>query len=203
VSNALGVFTRDPSTGALTQAADGTGCIAGAPLAGCTTGIQLGGANAVAVSPDDDNVYVTSLLSNSLTTFDRASSTGQLTQQTGTSACVIYLLAVGCSLGRALSEPEGLAVAPDGASVYAAAFGSGAIDVFNRNTGSGAVIQKARRQGCVTAGGRRDCVAGRALAGASSVAVSPNGRQLYSAAFASNAISVFRRLTATASRGKG
>jgi fibronectin-binding autotransporter adhesin len=203
VSNALGVFTRDPSTGALRQATDGTGCTASAPLAGCTTGIQLGGANAVVVSSDDDNVYVTSLLSNSLTTFDRASSTGQLTQQTGTSACVIHLLAVGCSLGRALSEPEGLAVSPDGASVYAAAFGSSAIDVFNRNTGSGAVIQKARRLGCVTAGGRRDCVPGRALGEVSSVAVSPNGRNLYSAAFASNAVSVFRRVTTTAWRGKG
>ena len=77
----------------------------------------------MAVSPDDDNVYVTSLLSNSLTTFNRTSSTGQLTQQTGTSACVIYVLAVGCSLGRAFSAPEGLAVSSDGASVYTAAFG--------------------------------------------------------------------------------
>ena len=104
----------------------------------------------MAVSADDDNVYVTSLLSNSLTSFDRAASTGQLTQQTGTSACAIYVLAVGCSLGRALSAPEGIAVSPDGASVYAAAFGSGAIDVFNRNTSSGALMQKPRRRGCVT-----------------------------------------------------
>ena len=107
VSNALGVFTRNPSTGALTQATDGTGCIVNSPLSGCTTGTQLSGANAVAVSSDDDNVYVTSLVSNSLTTFNRAASTGQLTQQTGTSACVIYVLAVGCSLGRAFSAPEG------------------------------------------------------------------------------------------------
>jgi sugar lactone lactonase YvrE len=117
VSNALGVLSRNPSTGALTQATDGTGCIVNSPLAGCTTGTQLGGANAVTVSPDDDNVYVTSLLSNSLTTFDRAPSTGQVTQQTGTSACVVYVLAIGCSLGRAFSAPEGLAVSSDGASV--------------------------------------------------------------------------------------
>ena len=127
------MLTRDPSTGALTQATDGTGCIVDSALAGCTTGVQLGGANAVAVSPDDGDVYVTSLLSNSVTSFTRTPTTGQLAQQTGTSACVIYVLAVGCSLGRALSAPEGLAVSPDGASVYAAAFGSGAIDVFNRN----------------------------------------------------------------------
>ncbi len=192
-SNALGVFARDPSTGTLTQAGDGTGCISNSALAGCTTGTQLGGANAVAVSSDDDNVYVTSLLSNSLTSFDRAASTGGLTQQTGTSACVIYVFAVGCSLGRALSAPEGLAVSRDGASVYAAAFESGAIDSFNRNAGSGSLIQKLRRRGCVTTGSRRDCVAGRALSGVSSVVVSPDGRHLYSAAFASNAVGVFER----------
>lgn len=202
VSNALGVLTRNPSTGVLTQATDGTGCIVNSPLAGCTSGTQLGGANAVAVSSDDDNVYVTSLLSNSLTTFNRAPSTGQLTQQTGTSACVIYVFAVGCSLGRAFSAPEGLAVSSDGASVYAAAFKSGAVDVFNRNTDSGALIQKPRRRGCMT---RRtpDCARGRALSGVSSVAVSPDGKHLYSASFASSAVGVFKRATMARPNGKG
>ena len=201
-SNALGVFTRNPSTGALTQATDGTGCIVNSPLAGCTTGTQLGGANAVAVSSDDEDVYLTSRLSQSLTTFNRAPSTGQLTQQTGTSACVIYVLAVGCSLGRAFSGPEGLAVSSDGASVYAAAFKSGAVDVFNRNTGSGALIQKSRRPGCMT---RRtpDCGRGRALRGVSSVAVSPDGKHLYSGSFESNAVGVFKRVTRAGPQGNG
>jgi DNA-binding beta-propeller fold protein YncE len=202
-SNALDVFSRNPSSGALTQATDGTGCIVNTPLAGCTTGTQLGGANAVAVSSDDDNVYVTSLLSNSLTTFNRAPSTGQLTQQTGTSACVIYVLAVGCSLARALSAPEGLAVSSDGASVYAAAFRSGAVDSFNRNTDSGALIQKPRRRGCLTVRATPDCAHGRALSGVSSVAVSPDGKHLYSGSFASNAVGVFKRVTRARSQGKG
>jgi DNA-binding beta-propeller fold protein YncE len=202
VSNAIGVLTRNPSTGALTQATDGTGCISVSPLPGCTNGIHLSGANAVAVGAGGDNVYVTSLLSNSLTTFDRVGSTGQLTQKTGTSACVIYLLAVGCSLGRALDAPEGLAVSPDGASVYAAAFGSGAVDVFNRNAGSGALIQKARRAGCVTARATPTCTRGRSLRKVSSVAVSPDGRHLYSAAFGSSAVGVFKRITKEVRRGR-
>jgi DNA-binding beta-propeller fold protein YncE len=202
VSNAIGVFTRNPSTGVLTQATDGTGCIAGSPLPGCTTGIQLSGANAVAVGTGDENVYVTSLLSDSVTTFNRASSTGQLTQQTGTSACVIYVLAVGCSLGRALNAPEGVAVSPDGASVYAAAFGSGAVDVFNRDAGSGALIQKARRAGCVAAPATPTCTPGRALRKVGSVAVSPDGRHVYSGAFGSDAVGVFKRITKGVRRGK-
>lgn len=193
LTNAVGIYSRDASTGALTQATDGTGCIVNSPLAGCTTGEWIDGANAVAVSPDDDSVYVTSLLSNTLTTFDRA-TTGQLTQKTGTSACAIYVLAVGCSLGRALSAPEGVTVSPDGATVYTAAFGSAAIDVFDRNS-SGAVMQKLRRPGCVTSKSTPDCLPGRSLAGASSIAVSPDGKHVYAAAFKSDAVAVFKRVT--------
>jgi DNA-binding beta-propeller fold protein YncE len=196
VSNALLVLTRDPSTGALEQASDGSGCIVDAPLTGCTTGLQLAGANAVAVSPDDANVYVTSLISNSVTGFARTLGSGELTQLPGTSACAIYVLAVGCSLGRALSAPEGIAASPDGASVYAAAFESNAIDVFNRDTESGGgLVQKSDRRGCVTTSKTPDCARARVLKEVSSVAVSGNGRYLYSAAFASNAVGVFKRVT--------
>jgi DNA-binding beta-propeller fold protein YncE len=194
VSNALVVLDRDPATGALTQATDGSGCIVDADLTGCTTGAWLEGANAVAVSPDDADVYVTSLLSNSLTSFTRTPTSGDLAQKSGTSACVIYVLAVGCSLGRAFSAPEGLAVSPDGASVYAAAFGSDAIDVFNRDTDTGALIQVSRRAGCATTSKAPDCRRARALKEVSSLAVSPDGRFVYSAAFASNAIGVFERV---------
>jgi DNA-binding beta-propeller fold protein YncE len=201
LSNALDVFSRNSSTGALTQAGGGAGCIVEAPLTGCTTGRQVGGADAVAVSPDGADVYVTSVLSNSVTSFARAPSTGQLTQLSGTSACVLYVLAVGCSLGQALDAPEGLAVSPDGASVYATSFASGAIDVLDRNGESGALTQKPRRAGCLAAGLPQSCALGRGLLGASSIAVSPDGRYVYSAAFASSAVGVFKRVTKSVSRG--
>lgn len=202
VSNALDVFVRTPSTGALTQATDGTGCIVDAPLTGCTTGRQLGGANAVAVSPDDGEVYVTSLLSNSLTTFTRTPATGQLAQKSGTSGCVIFVLAVGCSLGQAFSAPEGLAVSSDGASVYAAAFGSGAVDVLDRDD-SGSVLQKPRRKGCLATSATPNCTVARASLNVSSIAVSPDGRFVYSGAFGSNAVGVFARVTTATTRRPG
>jgi DNA-binding beta-propeller fold protein YncE len=203
LGNALLVLTRDAASGALTQATDGSGCIVESALAGCTTGVQLAGANAVAVSPDGGDVYVTSLTSNSLTSFTRASGSGTLTQQSGTSACAIYVLAVGCSLARALSEPEGLAVAPDGETVYAAAFGSGALGVFDRAAGSGALMQKPRRAGCLTSAATPDCRPARALRGASSIAPSPDGRFLYATAFRSDAVAVFERVIKTTSRARG
>ncbi len=202
LSSALDVFTRNRSTGALTQLGAGAGCIVQSALAGCTSGTELGGADAVAVSPSDSDVYVTSVLSNSVTSFTRTPTTGQLVQQTGTSACVINVLAVGCSLGQALSAPEGLAISPDGASLYTTAFASGAIDVLDRGAESGALTQKPRRAGCLAVGVPQSCSLGRGLLGASSIAVSPDGRYVYSAAFASNAVSVFRRVTKAIAHGQ-
>jgi DNA-binding beta-propeller fold protein YncE len=193
LSGAVAVLARDPSTGALAQASDGSGCIVDSPLSGCTTGVQLSGANAVAVSPDDDEVYVTSLLSNSVTSFVRSASTGALAQKQGTVGCLVYLRAVGCSFGRALVAPEGLAVAPGGANVYVAAFASGAIAVLDRSRESGVVTQKPGRAGCLAPRSLPGCTPARALRGVSSIALSPDGRFLYSTSFGSNAVNVFRR----------
>jgi DNA-binding beta-propeller fold protein YncE len=199
-SNAIDIFARDPSTGTLTQAADGTGCIGDAALTDCTTGTELAGADAVAVSPNGADVYVTSAVSNAVTTFTRAMSTGQLAQLTGTSACVINVLAVGCSLGRRLSFPEDVTVSPDGSTVYATAFASGALDVFDRSATSGAVTQKPRAPGCLAGSGFPDCLRGRRLRGASSVAVSPDGQNVYVAALASDAVTIFKRVTRAKTR---
>jgi DNA-binding beta-propeller fold protein YncE len=108
---------------------------------------------------------------------------------------VVFLLANGCSLGRAMNAPEGLTVSPDGGELYVAAFTSGAIDTLTRNGQSGALMQKARRPGCVVMGAAADCMLGRALSGASSVAVSPDGRNVYATAFSSDAVGVFKRVT--------
>jgi DNA-binding beta-propeller fold protein YncE len=193
-SGAVDVMARNPSTGALTQAADGSGCIAAA-IGGCGLGRQLGGADAVAIGPDDQDVYVTAALSNSVATFTRTAGSGELTQPSGADGCAIYLLAVACSLGRTLIDPEGLAVSPDGANVYAASFASGAIDSFDRDEQTGALMQIAGEAGCVASRPTVNCARGRGLLGASSLALSPGGKYLYAAAFASNAVAVFKRQT--------
>ncbi|HKT83108.1 MAG TPA: beta-propeller fold lactonase family protein [Solirubrobacterales bacterium] len=192
LSNAVVTLSRDPSTGALAQASDGSGCIVESALTGCTLGRQLGGANAVAVSPDGTGVYVTSLLSNSVTSFSRDPASGVLTQREGTGGCLIFLRSAGCSFGRALFAPEGLAMAPGGKSVYVAAFKTGAIDVLNRGK-AGSVAQKPGTAGCLAAPSLSDCTPARALKGASSIALSPDGRYLYSTSFESDAVDVFRR----------
>jgi DNA-binding beta-propeller fold protein YncE len=192
LSNAVVVLARETSTGALTQASDGSGCIVNTSLAGCTTGVQLSGANAVTASRGGD-VYVTSLFSNSVTSFTRSTSSNGLTQMIGTSGCLVWLRAVGCSFGRALSAPEGLAVSPDGANLYAAAFTTGAVAVLDRGRKSGAVAQKPGRAGCLAPRSVPGCTRARALRGVSSIALSPDGHNLYSTSFGSNAVDIFRR----------
>jgi DNA-binding beta-propeller fold protein YncE len=205
LSNALAVLSRDPATGALAQAT-ASGCIVDVALTGCTTGVQLSGANAVAVSPKGGDVYVTSLFANSVTSFTSTSSASVLAQLPGVTACTVWLRAVGCSFGHALSAPEGLAVSPDGTSLYTAAFLTGAIGVFDRfpKAGpeegeqpepAGRVTQKPNRAGCLAAKSVPGCSPGRALGGVSSIAISPDGRFVYSTAFGSNAVDIFRRTT--------
>lgn len=192
LSNAIAVLTRDPEGGALSQAAGEAGCLAAA-LPGCATALQVEGANAVATSPGSNVVYVTSLLSNSVTVFQPATTRAGLAQKEATAACVVWLRSVGCGFGRALKAPEGVAVAPDGRSVYVAAFATGSLDVFDRNRETGSISQKPGAAGCLARKSEPTCTRARAVAGISSVAVSADNRFVYTTSFFSNAVDVFRR----------
>ncbi len=191
-SNAIAVLGRNAETGALGQATNGTGCITNSETAGCTPGRQIAGANTVAVGPRG-SVYVTSLLSNSVTAFTQIEP-ATLVQNTGPAGCLVFLRSAGCAFGRAIKAPEGVTVSPDGDSVYAVAFQTGAIDVLQRDRKTGAVEQKPGKGGCLAPKSVSGCTLGRALSGAGSVVVSPDGRNVYSTAFLSNAVDVFRRI---------
>jgi DNA-binding beta-propeller fold protein YncE len=191
-SNALTELARNPSTGALTQVPAPNSCISEAPLSGCSEGRELGGPNAVAVAPGGGNAYVTSFLSNSVTAFDRTAGSGVLAQKEATNACLVFLRSAGCSFGRAMLAPEGLDVSPDGRNVYIASIETGALDVLSRNS-KGSVRQMPGTAGCLARKQVQGCTFARALSGVSSVAVSPDGRNAYAAAFESNAVDVFRR----------
>lgn len=193
-SNAVLILARDAGTGALTQAADGSGCIVAAALDGCTTGREISGANALTTSPKDGQVYVTSLISSSTTVFARDGSTGGLSQFSGQDGCVEWLGATGCTFGRAMRAPEGIAISPDGANAYVAAYSSGGIAVLDRDPKSGGIAQKRGPGGCIATRSIAKCERGRAIDGLSSIAISPDGKFVYSTSAKSNAINVFRRV---------
>jgi DNA-binding beta-propeller fold protein YncE len=204
-SSAIAILQRNASTGGLTQATNGNGCITVAAVSGCAQGYQFAGVNALVVSPDNGNVYATSLTSNSVTMF-RPTEGGGLAQPArpegenipaglgNPEGCLVYLRAPGCSFGRAMSVPEGLALSPDATNLYVTAFISGAMDVLDRNLKTGAVNQKPGERGCLAPAKVGGCAPGRALGLTGSVVVSPDGRNVYSTSQESSAVDIFRRI---------
>ncbi len=199
LTGGVAIFDRNTSTGALTQKAGTAGCISESGGAPCQDGEALGGAFAVAVSPDGASVYVASQTSDAIAIFDRNTFTGALTQKAGTAGCVSEDgTGSACQDGVALDSATGVAVSPDGASVYVASETSNAVAIFDRNTSTGALTQKAGTAGCVSEDGTASaCQDGAALTGAIGLAVSPDASSVYVASSTSNAVAIFDRNTST------
>jgi DNA-binding beta-propeller fold protein YncE len=199
-------FDRDTATGALTP----QGCISdvGDP-AGCGATQQgLTGAHGVVVSPDGASVYVAAAFDDAtvaddsaIVRFDRDTATGALTPQ----GCISDAGdPAGCgATQQGLGGASGVAVSPDGDSVYVASHractptdygdycdGDNAIVRLDRDAATGALTQ----QGCIADGA--GCGATQqGLEGATGVAVSPDDASVYVAS--SFAIVRFDRDTAT------
>lgn len=162
-------FSRNTSTGILTY----DGCVGDNP--GCTStspANALGGADSVAVSADGTSVYVGS--ENSVDVFSRNTSSGALTFDGCTGDDT------GCTAtnpATAVVSVRSVAVSADGSSVYAANRAFDAVDVFSRNTSTGALTYKS----CIGSSGS-ECpttIPTGALDEAESVAVSGDGTSVY------------------------
>jgi DNA-binding beta-propeller fold protein YncE len=203
-SNAITIFDRDPATGTLTQKQGMDGCISEGGSEGvCRKGRALGVPfDDAVVSPDGRNVYIASEEPGAVAIFDRTPDTGALRQSHGPSGCVAEDGAHGaCRKGRALKEAQGIAVSPDGASVYVASGSisadstkSNAVAIFDRDRKTGALAQKQDSAGCIAdAGTGGSCQKGRGLDGAGAVAVSPNGKNVYITGYYAGGVTTFDR----------
>ena len=133
--------------------ADGTG-------GQCSTLRAGGGLWNLAVGPDGSMAYGTAWSSSAIVIFDRNVSTGQLTQRAGTAGCASEDGSSGqCLDVRAIGLADAVAISGDGKQVYVGGW-SGGIAVFDRNTATGALTQKAGTAGCFTADGSLNGVAG-------------------------------------------
>ena len=116
----------------------------------CADGHGLAGPWEVAVSPDGKSVYAASFGSHAVARFNRNTTTGAIGQPAGAAGCISDTGAGPCADGHGLDFAEGVAVSPDGKSVYVASDdegGGGGVARFNRTTTTGAITQPA--------GGRR------------------------------------------------
>jgi 6-phosphogluconolactonase (cycloisomerase 2 family) len=195
-SDAVVAFTRNTTTGEIAQPAGAPGCTSETGNGACADGKGLDGAAEVALSADDKSVYVPSYASAAVSAFARNTTTGELTQLSGTTGCVSESGSGGdCADGVGLLFAVGVAVSPDGKNVYAGAPDSDAVTAFTRDTTTGAISQLTG--GCINETGSGGiCADGKALSGAFSGAVSPDGKNVYVASLISG-VAVLARNTTT------
>ena len=172
------VFSRDPGTGALTFAQ---------VLDKGVDGVEndLLGVHMVVVSPDNQHVYVAARRNDSVTVFGRNPDTGTVT--------FIERLQsrVGDSPVTNLAGAHGLAISPDGQHIYVASDGTDMLLSLSRDPKAGtlALIEEFT-----------DNINGvDGLENGWSVAVSPDGRNVYVAGFDDDSLSVFTRDAASGS----
>jgi DNA-binding beta-propeller fold protein YncE len=120
----------------------------------------------------------------------RAAPLGSLRQLDGKAGCVRQSASRHCSRGRGIADALDVVVSPDGRNVYVASFRS--LAVFARDPRSGALHQLTGKRGCVAVTALQGCAHARRLREPESVAVSPDGRNVYVGAGA-DALVVFAR----------
>lgn len=167
---------------ALTLSSHSIGCVIG-PREPATTGCPRVSAldGAVVASPDGRDVYVGSFFDVRLTLLRRDPGSGAFHPHSGREGCIgnpdHYAPRLRCrSPGYRVDGPvDALAISPDGGSVYLSQ--GGALIVLRRNSHTGLLSPLSGRGGCLGDPRIRGC--SQPLHGVSELAVSPDGRSLY------------------------
>lgn len=170
-SSAVQVFTRDTDTQSASYGRLALSAVLRNGLDGIT---HLVGPTALAMSSDGAHLYVAAQGSDSVVLFDRAGDGSISQNQAWTSG----------DKAPGMQSPSALALTPDGEELHVAGFGDSSLTIFTR-AADGSLDERQTvfdGQGAITT-----------LGGPSSVAVSPDGRNIYVAASTDNAIVVFLR----------
>lgn len=169
--NAVAIFSRDAKTGVLT--------FRQVIKEGVNNIKDLQGANAVLVSPDNKNVYVTGSKSNAIVVLNQDLTLVQFHEN-------------GIGGVDGLAGVSSLAMSPDGQRVYVTGTLDNALVVFTRNENSGLLTPlQVQRNGVNGVNG---------LSGATSVAVTHSitlPHDIYVASYTDNALVAFRRHPST------
>ncbi len=156
----------------------------------CSGNLDLNGfPRSLVISPDGTSAYSANRASSMISQYDRDPSTGKLTfktcwQDTGGVLCG--------KLADGLAGVTGLAISPDGGSLYAAANSDDALVYFSRDTSSGDLSAPECVEDEDT--GTSSCGAtAKALDGAYAVTVSPDNASIYVASATDRAVAHFDR----------
>ncbi len=178
--------------GGLSQPASPSDCVTSASY-GCGTLIPYGlnSAYQPAVSPDGKSVYEVGLFGG-IVEFSRNPATGALTE-------------IGCVTGDAtdcpgagsienaegISNPAGIAVSPDGSTVYVIDQGDNSIATFTRNASTGLLAEQ--NSSCFSANSIPGCTSDVGLDNPYGIAVSPDGKNVYVSTYNGQDIAEFAR----------
>lgn len=188
-SNAIAVFGRSRSTGALHQLAGRAGCVRNNPGGGCRDGRALSGPWKLALGAGGRFLYVGT--SEGIAVLRRNVRTGALSQPSGADGCVTAAALDGCAVGRALRHVNDIALDRDGDNLYASSSPDNAVAIFD--LAAGVPRQPAGPAGCISHLGEGGCTAARTLLGAFGLAASPSGAQLYAVAELNGAVVTLAR----------
>ncbi len=191
-------LSRDTETGLLAVMKGAGGepeCITEeASLCEHTNAIGLSNPYGIAVSLDEETVYVASLGSESVAELARDTSTGTLEAIAGHEC--IGGPGSGCPENTAIGVANaiGVVVSPDGKDVYVAAGAKGEEgDVASFKRGAGGVLEQlAGEEGCVSEK-IVVCAKVKALQGSEDLAISPDGKDVYATSYPTNAIVELKR----------
>jgi DNA-binding beta-propeller fold protein YncE len=151
----------------------------------CADGRALNAPGDVALSPDGRFVYIASFgvgprvsgNQGAVAVLARSARDGRIAQAAGPEGCVSET-EDSCRRARAVGGVSGVTVSPDGRHVYATGHFSGSVAAFARST-SGALAQLPGPGGCQNGDGSTACGIAGGLDGATDLAVSRDGRNLY------------------------
>lgn len=182
-SNAITVLARDEADGHLSFVQAQVDGQADATAAGGTVrGLQ--GASALALSPDGNHLYALGSMGNTLAVFARNAGDGRLAFVEAETEAMNDAGDAG-GVVTALDRPSGLVVSPDGQNVYVAARFGNALLTFARDAASGRVSYvSVHRDGQLGIEG---------LGGAFALAIDGQGKHLYVASEADDAVLLFDR----------
>ncbi len=147
------------------------------------------------VSPDGKNVYAVGFFGG-IVEFSRNSSSGALTEI----GCVTSD-ATDCSgsgsiqNAEGISNPAAIAISPDGSSVYVVDQGDNSITTFTRNASNGLLTEQ--NGSCYSSSGASGCTSDPGTQNPWSVAVSPDGKNVYASSGTGQAVAEFTRNTST------
>jgi 6-phosphogluconolactonase (cycloisomerase 2 family) len=177
--------------GGFNQLPNPLGCLSNDGSGGtCIDAHDLGSIYDMAISPDGRDLYASGNFSGTIVAFSRNASTGALTQKAGQEGCV----ANGASTSQCrgvtnMNDPLGLAITPNGRTLYVAVFSQDRVLSFTRDPATGNLSQKAGALGCISnTGNGVTCRDARAMDGPYYLSVTADGKNLYVAAFDNDSV---------------